>query len=225
MKVILKDLLERPDKQGFVELHDMMVVGERYWVVTTLEAGESYISDSLTGATLYRGCERACAFIKGYTWKHTMKKINDFIVFGVKAQSVIKLLNTYADHIEPDYYRETDGVHVPYWFGNRLLMVFLSDGMNLYNSLNTRYMNALCEVTKEDIGKMHETNELPEGIKDLVFKSGDYLYFRTLPECRPCTGGFIGKDLRLDWYGRDGAYTKEALVRELGWESIEESMS
>lgn len=70
----------------------------------------------------------------------------------------------------------------------------------LFQAENTKYLEALDNLTKEDIIAFNEEGELPSSITNLVTLSPKDMkfYFINIPDMTPSTGGNIFTDIRID---------------------------
>lgn len=69
----------------------------------------------------------------------------------------------------------------------------------LFQAENTKYLNALENLTKDDIEVFEEDGELPKSITDLVTLSPKDLrfYFIRIPDMTPTTGGYLFDDIKI----------------------------
>lgn len=70
----------------------------------------------------------------------------------------------------------------------------------LFQAENTKYLEALETLTKEDITLFEEEGELPKAITDIVTLSPKDMrfYFIRIPDMTPTTGGYIFQDIKID---------------------------
>ena len=69
----------------------------------------------------------------------------------------------------------------------------------LFQAENTKYLEALDALTKEDITQFEEEGELPKTITDIVTLSPKDMrfYFIRIPDMTPTTGGYIFQDMKI----------------------------
>jgi hypothetical protein len=71
---------------------------------------------------------------------------------------------------------------------------------DLFQSENQKYLDALENLTKEDIENFEEDGVIPKSISDVVTLSPKDMkfYFIRIPDMTPTTGGYIFDDIRLN---------------------------
>lgn len=69
----------------------------------------------------------------------------------------------------------------------------------LFQSLNTKYLQIIASLTKEEVETFDEECEIPSKLLDLmVLNTSDMcLYFKDIPDMTPSTGGYIFEDIQL----------------------------
>lgn len=69
----------------------------------------------------------------------------------------------------------------------------------LFQAENSKYLEALENLTKEDVDAFEEDGELPKSITDIVTLSPKDMrfYFIRIPDMTPTTGGYLFEDIRV----------------------------
>jgi DNA polymerase elongation subunit (family B) len=69
----------------------------------------------------------------------------------------------------------------------------------LFQSENDKYLNALNNLTQDDIDNLEESGELPKSITDIVSLNPKDMrfYFINIPDMTPSTGGYLFDDMKL----------------------------
>ena len=75
----------------------------------------------------------------------------------------------------------------------------------IFKEENEKYLNALNEMTNNDIKAFEEEGEIPQSILDIVtLNSSDMrLYFKKIPNMTPSTGGLVFDDISNDFIDRN----------------------
>ena len=70
----------------------------------------------------------------------------------------------------------------------------------LYEQENSKYLEALNEITDKDVKAFEDEGKLPSSISSIVTMGSDMrLYFKKIPTMTPSTGGFVFDDLSYDY--------------------------
>ncbi len=73
------------------------------------------------------------------------------------------------------------------------------EACELFQAENEKYLNALSELTQDDIDKYYEDGIIPKSIEEIVTLNPTDMkfYFIRIPDMNPTTGGYLFDDLKL----------------------------
>ena len=70
----------------------------------------------------------------------------------------------------------------------------------MYEQENSKYLEALNEITDKDVKACEDEGKRPSSISSIVTMGSDMrLYFKKSPTMTPSTGGFVVDDLSYDY--------------------------
>ena len=74
----------------------------------------------------------------------------------------------------------------------------------LFQTENTKYLEALNQLTNKEIEAFEDEGEIPQYISDIVTLNTDMrFYFKKIPSMTPSTGGFVYDDISYDYIDRN----------------------
>ena len=74
----------------------------------------------------------------------------------------------------------------------------------LFQAENTKYLEALNQLTNKEIEAFEDEGEIPQYISDIVTLNTDMrFYFKKIPSMTPSTGGFVYDDISYDYIDRN----------------------
>lgn len=74
-----------------------------------------------------------------------------------------------------------------------------NENNELYKEENDKYLNAINNLTENDIKSFEEDGSLPSSITSIVTIGSDmHFYFKKIPDKTPSTGGYVFDDIRID---------------------------
>ena len=75
-----------------------------------------------------------------------------------------------------------------------------NENNELYKEENDKYLNAINNLTENDIKSFEEDGSLPSSITSIVTIGSDmHFYFKKIPDKTPSTGGYVFDDIKSEF--------------------------